>query len=230
MLERLFGDAHEYANLANRNQPVAKDVLEACNDAGLTPAELRRTVARSSRKRKRNPMFETRLEPCRDSPPPPALLPSDDEGAIPPIPATLRALPSFYPSLPPKHTYLQTPIIPTKKAALPSLEKKLNTAGLVQDSLRNLLIGTEETTNQEDAELLGHIVNWESAAHPRKRWKVGNVGGGRGRGGLGAGMIDSGGSGSGIGGSGLEELDLGKSSRRGGTGPMPFPLEINGRT
>lgn len=54
MLERLFGDAHEYANLANRNQPVAKDVLEACNDAGLTPAELRRTVARSSRKRKRS--------------------------------------------------------------------------------------------------------------------------------------------------------------------------------
>ena len=27
--------------------------------------------------------------------------------------------------------------------------------------------------NQEDGELLGHIVNWEMSTQPRKRWKVG---------------------------------------------------------
>lgn len=64
-------------------------------------------------------------------------------------------------------------ISPPKKAALPSLEKKLKTAGLVQKSLQNLLTATEENTNNEDAELLGHIVNWEAGLHPRKRWKVG---------------------------------------------------------
>jgi len=61
---------------------------------------------------------------------------------------------------------------PPKRAALPSLEKKLKTAALVQESLKNLLISTEENINQEDAELLGHIVNWEMGVHPRKRWKA----------------------------------------------------------
>jgi transcription initiation factor TFIID subunit 8 len=52
------------------------------------------------------------------------------------------------------------------------LKKKLKTAALVQESLKNLLISTEENINQEDAELLGHIVNWEMGVHPRKRWKA----------------------------------------------------------
>ena len=64
-------------------------------------------------------------------------------------------------------------ISPPKKAALPSLEKKLKTAGLVQESLKNLLLATEDNSNQEDAELLGHIVNWEVNVRPRKKWKVG---------------------------------------------------------
>jgi transcription initiation factor TFIID subunit 8 len=55
---------------------------------------------------------------------------------------------------------------------LPSLEKKLKTAGLVQQSLKNLMLATEDSSGQEDGELLGHIVNWEAAVHPRKRWKV----------------------------------------------------------
>jgi transcription initiation factor TFIID subunit 8 len=59
-----------------------------------------------------------------------------------------------------------------KRAALPSLEKKMKTATLVQGSLKNLMIATEDTTGQEDGELLGHIVNYEVGTHPRKRWKV----------------------------------------------------------
>lgn len=62
---------------------------------------------------------------------------------------------------------------PPKKAALPSLEKKLKTAGLVQESLKNLMLATEDSTGQEDAELLGHIVNWEMGLHSRKRWRLG---------------------------------------------------------
>jgi len=68
--------------------------------------------------------------------------------------------------------YLYIQASPPKKAALPSLEKKLKTASLVQESLKNLLLATEDSTAQEDAELLGHIVNWETGSHPRKRWKV----------------------------------------------------------
>jgi transcription initiation factor TFIID subunit 8 len=104
----------------------------------------------------------------------------------------LKSLPSYFPDLPPKHTYLQTPVSffhtyltcstilnlflqasPPKKAALPSLEKKLKTAALVQESLQSLLLATEDTMNQEDGELLGHIVNWEMSTQLRKRWKVG---------------------------------------------------------
>jgi transcription initiation factor TFIID subunit 8 len=44
---------------------------------------------------------------------------------------------------------------------------------LVQNSLKNLLLATEDMEGHEDGELLGHIVNWEAGLHPRKRWKVG---------------------------------------------------------
>jgi transcription initiation factor TFIID subunit 8 len=53
------------------------------------------------------------------------------------------------------------------------LEKKLKNASLVQGSLKNLLLATEDMAGQEDGELLGHIVNYEVAIHPRKRWRVG---------------------------------------------------------
>ena len=66
-------------------------------------------------------------------------------------------------------------VSPPKKAALPSLEKKLKTASLVQESLKNLMLATEDSTNQEEGELFGHIVNSELGAHPRKRWKVSKV-------------------------------------------------------
>lgn len=38
---------------------------------------------------------------------------------------------------------------------VPSLAKKLKTAGLVQASLRALLLATEDATDLEEAELLG---------------------------------------------------------------------------
>ncbi len=66
---------------------------------------------------------------------------------------------------------LSLQISPQRKAALPSLEKKLQNAALVQDSLKNLLTATEDSTT-EDAELLGATVNWEATTHPRKRWKL----------------------------------------------------------
>ncbi len=61
----------------------------------------------------------------------------------------------------------------TEKSRFTLPREKLKTASLVQESLRNLLLATEDSTGQEDAELLGHIVNWETGLHPRKRWKVG---------------------------------------------------------
>lgn len=152
------------------------------------------------------------LTPSIPVPPPPV----PKVKALPAM--TLRNLPGNLPSLPPKHTYLQTPVRfltrfesffllnilpkpPTKSQAAKSaqaasktqssssssssksqnqiqMEKKLRTASLVQESLKNLLLATEDTaTNQEDAELLGHIVNWEStlgvqSGLARKRWRV----------------------------------------------------------
>jgi transcription initiation factor TFIID subunit 8 len=52
------------------------------------------------------------------------------------------------------------------------LEKKLANAALVQESLKSLIIATEDTKGPEDAELIGHVVNWENAASARKRWRL----------------------------------------------------------
>jgi transcription initiation factor TFIID subunit 8 len=62
---------------------------------------------------------------------------------------------------------------PPRKQALPSLEKKLKNASLVQESLQNLLLATEDVVGPDDGEILGAIVNWEATVHPRKRWKLG---------------------------------------------------------
>lgn len=131
------------------------------------------SIPRKRRLKRQSRFFPTKLTFSASRSSSPDLLASDDESGPPIIPTTLRGLPPYFPQLPPKHTYLQTPASPPKKAALPSLEKKLKTASLVQESLRNLLLATEDSTGQEDAELLGHIVNWETGLHPRKRWKVG---------------------------------------------------------
>ncbi|KDQ64774.1 hypothetical protein JAAARDRAFT_28412 [Jaapia argillacea MUCL 33604] len=173
--EQLYHRAHEYANLANRAKPIAKDLLLANQDVSFETKELHLAAKKSNKRRREGDV----IEPLSLLPPPPRpstpdLLPSDDEGAPIIIPATLRGLPYSVPELPPKHTYLRTPPSPPKRAAPSSLEKKLKTAGLVQESLKNLLIATEDTTGQEDGELLGHIVNWEAHVYPRKRWKVGS--------------------------------------------------------
>lgn len=133
------------------------------------------------------------LVPPPSRSPSPELLSSDDEGTPAVIPATLRAHPYYLPPLPPKHTYLRTPvcqfkicsvhacqrslfqIAPPKKAALPSLEKKLETSSLVQESLKHLLESTEDTPEDNgDGEILGAVVNWEVTNYKRKRWKVGS--------------------------------------------------------
>ncbi|PPQ69382.1 hypothetical protein CVT24_001651 [Panaeolus cyanescens] len=175
-VQQLYQRAHEYANLANRANAVASDVVQACEDFDIEPKDLWAVKNSSLRRRKRGTHDPTKLISLTNPPsrsPSPELLASDDDEGPPPIPATLKNLPSYLPSLPPKHTYLQTPASPPKKAALPSLEKKLKTAGLVQESLQHLLLATEDNMNQEDGELLGHIVNWETTVQPRKRWKVG---------------------------------------------------------
>ncbi|KAH7916773.1 hypothetical protein BJ138DRAFT_12151 [Hygrophoropsis aurantiaca] len=174
-IHKLHDRAQEFANLANRATPIAKDLLVACDECDVKPKDLHRVAVDYTK----NSASTTRVPELIFLPPPPRqpspeLLPSDDEGAPPVVPVTLRVLPPQFPALPPKHTYLRTPASPPKKAALPSLEKKLKTAGLVQESLKNLLLATEENLGQEDGELLGHIVNWEASTYPRKRWRVGS--------------------------------------------------------
>ncbi|KAF9040628.1 hypothetical protein BJ165DRAFT_1350640 [Panaeolus papilionaceus] len=176
-VQQLYQRAHEYANLANRAGVIASDLVIACEDFDIQPKDLYAVKVNSLRKRKRGNHDPTKLITLTNPPsrsPSPELLSSDDEEGPPPIPTTLKNLPSYLPDLPPKHTYLQTPASPPKKAALPSLEKKLKTAALVQESLQHLLLATEDNMNQEDGELLGHIVNWETTVQPRKRWKVGS--------------------------------------------------------
>ncbi|CCM02808.1 uncharacterized protein FIBRA_04919 [Fibroporia radiculosa] len=172
VVECVYERAHEYANLANRTTPIATDLVLASEDYGLQTKDLHKLASKN--KDRAQDVAALTLFPSPSRSPSPDLLPSDDE-ETPVIPPTLRSLPwseRHLPTLPPKHTYLRTPISPPKKAALPSLERKLKTAGLVQESLKNLLLATEDSPDQEDGEILGAIVNWESTIHPRKRWKL----------------------------------------------------------
>ncbi|KAF7355108.1 hypothetical protein MSAN_01426400 [Mycena sanguinolenta] len=170
-IERLYERAHQYANLSNRSAAIATDLVLACEEFKIAPESLRPTRAKITRKKKKKavPAAPT-LIPARSRSPSPDRLPSDDESA--PGPLTLRGLPTMFPKIPPKHTYLRTPASPPKKAAIPTLEKKLETAGLVQSSLKSLMVATEDAKGQEEGELLGHIVNSETGLHPRKRWKL----------------------------------------------------------
>jgi len=63
------------------------------------------------------------LLPAKRRSPPPKLLSSDDESSPLTIPSSLRSIPHFYPNLPPKHTYLRTPVCirTLKYFAYPSL-------------------------------------------------------------------------------------------------------------
>ncbi|KAK7470899.1 hypothetical protein VKT23_002315 [Stygiomarasmius scandens] len=174
-VQQLYQRAHAYANLSNRSAPIATDLLLAAEEFGLSLSELRSVKSKITKKRRKaiEPVRAPELVAPESRSESPDLLASDDESVPQTAPSTLRTLPAHFPTLPPKHTYLQTPASPPKKAAIPSLDKKLKTASLVQDSLKNLLLATEDSTNQGDAELLGHIVNWETSVYPRKRWKYG---------------------------------------------------------
>jgi hypothetical protein len=125
VVQQLFQRTHEYANLANRAGAIASDMLLACEDFNLHPKDLYK-VKISTTKRKRgtydfskilHPIIHklgqapsmTLLAPSSRSPSP-ELLASDDEDGSSTIPTTLKSLPSYFPDLPPKHTYLQTPV------------------------------------------------------------------------------------------------------------------------
>ncbi|KAJ7068056.1 hypothetical protein C8F01DRAFT_1246601 [Mycena amicta] len=170
-IQRLYERAHQYANLSSRSGAIATDMILACEEFGIDPEKLRPIRAKIKRKKKKAIPHVPTLLPARSRSPSPARLPSDDE-ILPIIPMTLRGMPHVIPKIPPKHTYLRTPASPPKRAAIPTLEKKLETAGLVQTSLKNLMVATADAKGQEEGELLGHIVNSETAVHPRKRWKL----------------------------------------------------------
>ncbi|KAH9999383.1 hypothetical protein BJV77DRAFT_1064288 [Russula vinacea] len=174
-IQDLHRKIHDYANLANRTAPLASDMFDISQESGLETDSLRLTSELSKLRRRGSTTINESMTllPAERRSPPPKLLSSDDESSPPTMPSTLRSIPHFCPNLPPKHTYLRTPPSPPRKQALPSLEKKLKNASLVQESLQHLLLATEDVVGPDDGEILGAIVNWESTVHPRKRWKLG---------------------------------------------------------
>ncbi|EJD01062.1 uncharacterized protein FOMMEDRAFT_169257 [Fomitiporia mediterranea MF3/22] len=179
-IEQIFSRAKAFADNSARGRPTAADAIAAVQEYDLDIAELKQEVKESkkrARKRKRagepDQSLNLELVPPERRSSSPELLASDDENTPPVVPQTLRSLPTHLPPLPPKHTYLQTPVPPPKKQALPSLEKKLENAALVQESLRNLLLATEVNADANDKELFGGVVNWEATKYPRKKWKIG---------------------------------------------------------
>ncbi|KAF8528858.1 hypothetical protein BU17DRAFT_73128 [Hysterangium stoloniferum] len=177
-MEILYRHAKEYTTLCNRVTPTPDDLLAACEDRGMTATQLR--LASKKKKRKRVAVITpTRLVSPPPREPSPDILPSDDEDApVAPVqlgalPQTLQDLPDHLPSLPPKHTYLHTTPAAIKRSKIPSLDKKLDNAAKVQQSLRNLVKATEDNTGKGDLELASGVVNWMATANTsRKRWKI----------------------------------------------------------
>jgi transcription initiation factor TFIID subunit 8 len=162
VIQDLHRKIHDYANLANRTAPLASDMFEISQECGLDTEGLR-LISELSKLRRRGARWKwlchlpskrglykgstavtelVTLLPAGRRSPPPKLLSSDDEGSPPTIPSTLRSIPHFYPNLPPKHTYLWTPVrvhptfgnfvffiafataIPTKEAGVAVIRKE----------------------------------------------------------------------------------------------------------
>jgi len=131
-VQQLFQRAHEYANLANRARAIASDVLLACEDFDLTPKKLNKVNKVTAKRRKgmrsvhRSSLYLNaspgrkgglRMRPIElvktvSRSPSPELFASDDEehSTASTVATTLTNLPVGFPKLPPKHTYLQTPV------------------------------------------------------------------------------------------------------------------------
>lgn len=130
VVTRLYEQAHEYANLANRAGPIPTDLALACQDNGLATTDLRRIALGKSRRRRHGmcsdaslPAYgshivtaplpqptQTTLIPAETRHPTPDLLPAEETHAALTIPLTIRSLPQPLPALPPKHTYTRTPV------------------------------------------------------------------------------------------------------------------------
>jgi transcription initiation factor TFIID subunit 8 len=130
-VKTLFERAHELANLANRSGPIATDLLLACKERNVDVDQLR-MVSPGPRGKKRESsgarllpiMLTTQLIIPLDphqiqaatlvlpepTPPLPRMINTDEDEPGLVIPATLRSIPHYTPTLPPKHTYLRTPV------------------------------------------------------------------------------------------------------------------------
>ncbi|KAF7790099.1 hypothetical protein EIP86_001049 [Pleurotus ostreatoroseus] len=175
LIETLFRMAHDYANHSGRARPIATDLMVVCKDIGFDIRELHEVEVMSKKRRREGlePEMITLLSPPSRSPSPELLGSDDEDPAHPVIPVTLRSHPHYLPPLPPKHTYLRTPAAQPRRSTLPSLEKKLKNASLVQSSLENLLDQTEVDDPDPIVKMaFGNVVNWESGQYARKRWKV----------------------------------------------------------
>jgi hypothetical protein len=60
VVQSLYEQAHEYANLANRAVPVAADLLVACNDRGIKSKDMH-SVAKSAGRSFRLFTYESQL-------------------------------------------------------------------------------------------------------------------------------------------------------------------------
>lgn len=56
VVNHIYKLAHDYSNLANRTRPIVTDLMQACEDSGLSTNDLHR-IDMASRKRKRGTPF-----------------------------------------------------------------------------------------------------------------------------------------------------------------------------
>ncbi len=129
VVEQIFGRAKGYAEVASRAKPVPEDVLLACEEYDLDFKELRKESRKRRRNRKNSQFIRcspsslifaliiivevvhaSRLEAPSFRSDSPELLDSDDEKSRHSAPHTIRSLHPHLPPLPPKHTYLRTPV------------------------------------------------------------------------------------------------------------------------
>jgi transcription initiation factor TFIID subunit 8 len=113
----------------------------------------------------------TTLLPPPSRSPSPELLPSDDEDVHPAIPNTLRGLPPYMPNLPPKHTYLRTPVGDLISDARPLLRFSIATAFATQKSRPPIL--REEAQNcQSSANFIEESVISYGGQRGTRGWRI----------------------------------------------------------
>ncbi|ORY90385.1 hypothetical protein BCR43DRAFT_499223 [Syncephalastrum racemosum] len=176
-MEKLLQSAHGFAELANRHKPNYYDLTRAFTQSGVqltSFGEYLQKLKADDHLQRLAPQPEASVKEEEKIP---QFLPSDDEeeesdeeeSTIP------SYVPDHMPKFPSKHSYKQTPVY-IRRPDDPQRVRELNSqqSRVVEENLKRLMSAENQLVRPPEPDgldMMGPVVNYESAAQRKKRVK-----------------------------------------------------------